>query len=88
MKSTLNQMYEKVRTGEWTPDQISKAAAAIKSLDKGSDFATIVEVLTGFSVWLEAKCEKEGDIAMLKGVQVLLDEYVTDLASKLPNINS
>ena len=82
----LNQIHDKVASGSWSPDQIVKAANAVKALDKENGITTIIDVFTQFSHWLEEKIKTSPNlnISDLKTFQSLMDEYVSEIAAKLP----
>ena len=46
VKKMLNDLDEKLASGQWTADEIIKVASAIEKLDKQTNIVTITEVFT------------------------------------------
>jgi len=48
----LYQIDQRLEAGDWTPDELVKAASAIEKLDKNTNAVTVIEVMTAFNKWL------------------------------------
>ncbi len=58
----LQQIDEKLESGEWSPDEICKASAAIEKLDKQTNVVTIIEVFSAYNVWLVARTKLDKNL--------------------------
>lgn len=57
VKKMLNDLDEKLASGQWTADEIIKVASAIEKLDKQTNIVTITEVFTAFNQWLVSRMQ-------------------------------
>lgn len=51
----LQQINDKLESGEWTADEMAKATSAIEKLDKQTNVVTIIEVFSAYNNWLVAR---------------------------------
>ena len=58
----LVQINEKIENQDWTPDEISKAAAAVEKLDKQTNVITIIEVFSAYNNWLVARMQLDPEL--------------------------
>ena len=84
----LNSINEKVDSGEWKPDQICKAAAAVDKLDKQNNVVTIIEVFTAFSQWLIARVKVDPELTpeMVKIINHYQDVFINESISSVNNL--
>lgn len=59
MLAHINQRLEE---GDWTADEIVKAASAIEKLDKQTNIVTVIEVFTVYNKWLVSRMEFDPDL--------------------------
>ncbi len=83
----LNSINEKINSGDWNPDQICKAAAAIERLDKSTNVVTIIEVLTAFSNWLIARVKIDPELTpeMVRIINHYQDVFINE---SITSVNS
>ena len=48
----LVKLDEKIASGEWTPDEVAKTAAAIEKIDRQTNIITVIEVFSAYNQWL------------------------------------
>lgn len=85
----LNSINDKINSGDWNPDQICKAAAAIERLDKQTNVVTIIEVFTAFSQWLIARVKIDSELTpeMVKIINHYQDVFINESISSINNLS-
>ena len=58
----LAQINQRIEDGDWTADEIVKAASAIEKLDKQTNIVTVIEVFTAYNKWLVSRMEFDPDL--------------------------
>lgn len=58
----LQQINEKLTAGEWTPDELAKATAAIDKLDKQTNVVTVIEVFSAYNSWLVSRMQIDPEL--------------------------
>lgn len=58
----LNKINEKLDEGNWTADELIKAAAAVEKLDKKTNVVTMMEVFAAFGNWLAARMQIDPEL--------------------------
>lgn len=58
----LAKLDEKVSSGEWSPDEICKAANAIEKIDRKTNIVTIIEVFSAYNRWLVARMQLDPEL--------------------------
>ena len=58
----LAQINQRLEDGDWTADEIVKAASAIEKLDKQTNIVTVIEVFTAYNKWLVSRMEFDPDL--------------------------
>ena len=83
VQKMLADLDKKISSGEWSPDEICKAARAIERLDKQSYVVTVIEVFTAFSEWVTARMPiDEGlDVEFVKKMNHYQNAYVNEKLS-------
>lgn len=80
MLAHINQRLEE---GDWTADEIVKAASAIEKLDKQTNIVTVIEVFTAYNKWLVSRMEFDPDLTpelvqkMNKYQNIYVDEQMS-----------
>lgn len=71
---------EKLESGEMNADEMSKLAATIEKIDKGTNVTTIIEVLTSYNNWLVARMQidKELPVDFLKMTNRYQDIFISE----------
>ncbi|MBQ9296822.1 MAG: helix-turn-helix domain-containing protein [Paludibacteraceae bacterium] len=85
VKKMLNDLDEKLATGQWTADEIIKVASAIEKLDKQTSIVTITEVLTAFNQWLVSRMQVDSELTpeIVKIINTYQDKFISE---KLGNV--
>lgn len=58
----LQQLDQKLESGDWTADELIKATSAIEKLDKQTNIVTMIEVFTAFNNWLVARMQIDPEL--------------------------
>lgn len=58
----LRQIDEKLEAGDWSPDEICKASAAIEKLDKQTNVITVIEVFSAYNNWLVGRMRVDPEL--------------------------
>ncbi len=85
VKKMLNDLDEKLATGQWTADEIIKVASAIEKLDKQTNIVTITEVFTAFNQWLVSRMQVDSELTpeIVKIINTYQDKFISE---KLGNV--
>ena len=85
VKKMLNDLDEKLATGQWTADEIIKVASAIEKLDKQTSIVTSTEVLTAFNQWLVSRMQVDSELTpeIVKIINTYQDKFISE---KLGNV--
>lgn len=85
VKKMLNDLDEKLATGQWTADEIIKVASAIEKLDKQTNIVTITEVFTAFNQWLVSRMQVDSGLTpeIVKIINTYQDKFISE---KLGNV--
>lgn len=59
----LGQINEKLESGQWTADEMVKAATAVEKLDKKTNVVTMIEVFTAFNNWLVGRMQIDPELS-------------------------
>lgn len=85
VKKMLQDLDEKLTSGNWTADDIVKVAAAIEKLDKQTNIVTIIEVFTSFNQWLVSRMQVDSELTpeVVKIINTYQDKFISE---KLINV--
>jgi predicted transcriptional regulator len=85
VKKMLQDLDEKLTSGNWTADDIVKVAAAIEKLDKQTNIVTIIEVFTSFNQWLVSRMQVDSELTpeVVKIINTYQDKFISE---KLSNV--
>lgn len=85
VKKMLQDLDEKLTSGNWTADDIVKVAAAIEKLDKQTNIVTIIEVFTSFNQWLVSRMQVYSELTpeVVKIINTYQDKFISE---KLSNV--
>ena len=85
VKKMLQDLDEKLTSGNWTTDDIVKVAAAIEKLDKQTNIVTIIEVFTSFNQWLVSRMQVDSELTpeVVKIINTYQDKFISE---KLSNV--
>ena len=85
VKKLLQDLDEKLTSGNWTADDIVKVAAAIEKLDKQTNIVTIIEVFTSFNQWLVSRMQVDSELTpeVVKIINTYQDKFISE---KLSNV--
>ena len=80
VKKMLNDLDEKLATGQWTADEIIKVASAIEKLDKQTNIVTITEVFTAFNQWLVSRMQVDSELTpeIVKIINTYQDKFISE----------
>ena len=80
VKKMLNDLDEKLATGQWTADEIIKVASAIEKLDKQTNIVTITEVFTAFNNWLVSRMQADPGLTpeIVKIINTYQDKFISE----------
>lgn len=80
VKKMLNDLDEKLATGQWTADEIIKVASAIEKLDKQTNIVTITEVFTAFNQWLVSRMQVDPGLTpeIVKIINTYQDKFISE----------
>lgn len=80
VKKMLNDLDEKLASGQWTADEIIKVASAIEKLDKQTNIVTITEVFTAFNQWLVSRMQVDPGLTpeMVKIINTYQDKFISE----------
>lgn len=62
VKKMLSDINQKLETGDWSADEICKAASAIEKLDKQTNIVTMIEVFSSFNNWLVSRMQIDAEL--------------------------
>ena len=79
----LQKINERLDPGDWTADEITKAASAIEKLDKNTNVVTVMEVFTAFGNWLQARRQIDPELTpeMIQVITKYQDMFITEQMS-------
>lgn len=79
----LQQINEKVESGDWTADDIVKAASAVEKLDKKTNVVTMLEVFTAFGNWLTSRMKIDPELTpeMVQVITKYQDIFINEQMS-------
>lgn len=85
VKKMLQDLDEKLSSGQWSADEIIKVASAIEKLDKQTNIVTIVEVFSAFNNWLVSRMQADPELTpeVVKIINKYQDRFVNE---KLSNV--
>ncbi len=85
VKKMLQDLDDKLTSGNWTADDIVKVAAAIEKLDKQTNIVTIIEVFTSFNQWLVSRMQVDSELTpeVVKIINTYQDKFISE---KLSNV--
>ena len=77
----LNQMNQRLEDGDWTSDEMIKAASAIEKLDKSTNAVTVIEVMTAFNKWLLGRAQFDTELTpdVVKAINKYQDIYISEI---------
>ena len=80
VKKMLNDLDEKLASGQWTADEIIKVASAIEKLDKQTNIVTITEVFTAFNQWLVSRMQVDPGLTpeIVKIINTYQDKFISE----------
>ena len=80
VKKMLNDLDEKLASGQWTADEIIKVASAIEKLDKQTNIVTITEVFTAFNKWLVSRMQVDPGLTpeIVKIINTYQDKFISE----------
>ena len=84
VKKMLNDLDEKLASGQWTADEIIKVASTIEKLDKQTNIVTITEVFTAFNQWLVSRMQV--DPGLTPEIVKIINTYQNIIIEKLGSI--
>ena len=79
----LYQIDQRLEAGDWTPDELVKAASAIEKLDKNTNAVTVIEVMTAFNKWLVNRAQYDPALTgeMVETITKYQDIYISEILS-------
>lgn len=79
----LYQIDQRLEAGDWTPDELVKAASAIEKLDKNTNAVTVIEVMTAFNKWLVSRAQYDPALTgeMVETITKYQDIYISEILS-------
>jgi len=79
----LQQINEKLESGEWTADEMVKATAAIEHLDKQTNVVTIIEVFGAYNKWLLSRMQFDPELTpdLVKIMNKYQDTFISEQLS-------
>lgn len=82
----LRDINDKLEGGNWSPDEICKASAAIEKLDKQTNIVTIIEVFSAYNNWLVGRMKIDPELTpeMVKIMNRYQDIFIGE---KLSNVS-
>ena len=85
VKKMLQDLDDKLTSGDWTADEIIKVASAIEKLDKQTNIVTIIEVFTSFNQWLVSRMQVDSELTpeVVKIINTYQDKFISE---KLGNV--
>lgn len=85
VKKMLQDLDERLTSGDWTADEIIKVASAIEKLDKQTNIVTIIEVFTSFNQWLVSRMQVDSELTpeVVKIINTYQDKFISE---KLSNV--
>lgn len=74
----LRQIDEKLQSGDWTADEICKAANAVEKLDRQTNIITIIEVFSAFNKWLVSRMQVDSELTpeLVKVINKYQDTFI------------
>lgn len=74
----LQQIDDKLQSGQWTADEICKAANAVEKLDKQTNIITIIEVFSAFNKWLVSRMQVDSELTpeLVKVINKYQDTFI------------
>lgn len=86
VKKMLQDLDDKLSSGQWTADEIIKVSSAIEKLDKQTNIVTVVEVFTSFNQWLVSRMQVDSELTpeVVKIINTYQDKFISE---KLSNIH-
>ena len=80
VKKMLNDLDEKLASGQLTADEIIKVASAIEKLDKQTNIVTITEVFTAFNQWLVSRMQVDPGLTpeIVKIINTYQDKFISE----------
>ena len=74
----LQQIDDKLQSGQWTADEICKAANAVEKLDKQTNIITIIEVFAAFNKWLVSRMQVDSELTpeLVKVINKYQDTFI------------
>ena len=85
VKKMLQDLDEKLASGQWSADEIIKVASAIEKLDKQTNILTMIEVFTSFNQWLVSRMQVDPELTpeVVKIINTYQDKFIGE---KLSNV--
>ena len=85
VKKMLQDLDEKLASGQWSADEIIKVASAIEKLDKQTNILTMIEVFTSFNQWLVSRMQVDPELTpeVVKIINTYQDKFISE---KLSNV--
>lgn len=79
----LTQIDSKLEEGNWSPDEICKAAAAVEKLDKQTNIVTVIEVFSAYNTWLVARMQLDKELTpiLVKTMNRYQDIFIAEKLS-------
>lgn len=79
----LAQINDKLEQGNWSPDEMVKATAAIEKLDKQTNVVTVIEVFSAFNKWLVSRMQIDPELTpdMVKFMNRYQDTFISEQLS-------
>lgn len=79
----LQKIDQRLEEGDWTPDEMVKAASAIEKLDKSTNAVTVIEVMTAFNKWIRNRAQYDPCLTQ-ETVDIITkyqDAYISEILS-------
>ena len=79
----LQKIDQRLEEGDWTPDEMVKAASAIGKLDKSTNAVTVIEVMTAFNKWIRNRAQYDPELtqATIDTITKYQDTYISEILS-------
>lgn len=79
----LQKIDQRLEEGDWTPDEMVKAASAIEKLDKSTNAVTVIEVMTAFNKWIRNRAQYDPELtqATIDTITKYQDTYISEILS-------
>lgn len=79
----LQKIDQRLEDGDWTPDEMVKAASAIEKLDKSTNAVTVIEVMTAFNKWIRNRAQYDPALTQetVDTITKYQDAYISEILS-------